>query len=84
MSSWMAPRAGFMLGMSGRSAQDARTSTEFATLASWDGTIVYEANPSGQKPHRSARPRLTRRAVFENPSHDRQADRLRAQGDTPM
>jgi hypothetical protein len=68
---WMSPRSGVMLGMS-RTVRGGRTiATEFVTLRVVDGRVVYEANPSGQKP--TAFPATSvapDRAVFENPSHD--------------
>jgi hypothetical protein len=68
---WMAPRAGVMLGMSRTVRRGRATATEFVTLRVVDGRVVYEANPSGQKP--TSFPATTvssDRAVFENPSHD--------------
>jgi hypothetical protein len=68
---WMTPRAGVMLGMSRTVRAGRTTATEFVTLRVVDGRVVYEANPSGQKP--TPFPATTvssRRAVFENPSHD--------------
>ena len=68
---WMAPRAGVMLGMSRTVRAGRTTSIEFVTLRVVDGTIVYEANPSGQKPTTfRATTASPDRAVFENPSHD--------------
>jgi hypothetical protein len=68
---WMAPRAGVMLGMSRTVRAGRTTATEFVTLRIVDGTIVYEANPSGQKPTPfRATTASPDRAVFENPSHD--------------
>jgi hypothetical protein len=68
---WMAPRAGAMLAMS-RSVRAGRiTSTEFVTLRAVDGRVVYEANPSGQKPTAFPATAVSPdRAVFENPAHD--------------
>ena len=68
---WMTPRAGVMLGMSRTVRAGRTTATEFVALRVVDGRVVYEANPSGQKP--TAFPATTvspDRAVFENPSHD--------------
>ena len=68
---WMSPRAGVMLGMSRTVRAGRTTATEFVALRVVDGRVVYEANPSGQKP--TAFPATTvspDRAVFENPSHD--------------
>ena len=68
---WMAPRAGLMLGMSRTVRAGRTTSTEFVTLRVVDGRVVYEANPSGQKPTPFAATTVSAdRAVFENPSHD--------------
>jgi hypothetical protein len=68
---WMAPRAGVMLGMSRTVRAGRTTSTEFVTLRVVDGTIVYEASPSGQKPTSFRATTASHdRAVFENPSHD--------------
>jgi hypothetical protein len=68
---WMTPRAGLMLGMSRTVRAGRATATEFVTLRVVDGRVVYEANPSGQKP--TSFPATTvsgDRAVFENPAHD--------------
>ena len=68
---WMAPRAGVMLGMSRTVRAGRTTATEFVTLRVVDDRIVYEANPSAQKP--TPFPATTvspARAVFENPAHD--------------
>jgi hypothetical protein len=68
---WMAPRGNVMLGMSRTTRGGRTTAIEFVTLRLVDGRIVYEANPSGQKP--TSFPATTAspdRAVFENPSHD--------------
>jgi hypothetical protein len=68
---WMMPRAGVMLGMSRTVRAGRTTATEFVTLHVVDGRIVYEANPSGQKPTPFAATSASPdRAVFENPSHD--------------
>ncbi len=68
---WMAPRGGVMLGMS-RTVRGGRTTAiEFATLRTVEGRVVYEANPSGQKPTAFAATSVSAdRAVFENPTHD--------------
>jgi hypothetical protein len=68
---WMAPRGGTMLGMS-RTVRDGRTvEFEFLQIRSEEGTLVYEARPSGQPaasfPLKSA---ADGALTFENPSHD--------------
>ena len=68
---WMAPRGGTMLGMS-RTVRDGRTvEFEFLQIRSGEGTLVYEARPSGQPmaifPLESAADGMV---TFENPSHD--------------
>jgi hypothetical protein len=68
---WMAPRGGTMLGMS-RTVRDGRTvEFEFLQIRSGEGTLVYEARPSGQPmaifPLESA---ADGTVTFENPSHD--------------
>ena len=68
---WMAARGGVMLGMSRTVRGGRTTATEFVTLRTVAGRVVYEANPSGQKP--TAFPATivsATRAVFENPAHD--------------
>ena len=68
---WMLPRAGVMLGMSRTDRAGRVTATEFVTLRVVDGRLVYEANPSGQKPTSFPATVVSpNRAVFENPSHD--------------
>jgi len=68
---WMAPRAGVMLAMSRTVRGGRTTSTEFVTLRAVDGRLVYEANPSGQKPTPFPATAVSAdRAVFENPAHD--------------
>lgn len=68
---WMAPRGGTMLGMS-RTVRDGRTvEFEFVQIRAGEGTLVYEARPSGQPmatfPLRSATDDMV---TFENPAHD--------------
>jgi Domain of unknown function (DUF6265) len=68
---WMAPRGGVMLGMSRSVSGGRTTATEFTTLRIVEGRVVYEANPSGQKPTAFPATSLSPdRAVFENPAHD--------------
>jgi hypothetical protein len=68
---WMAPRGGTMLGMS-RTVRDGRTvEFEFLQIRSGEGTLVYEARPSGQPTAKFALKSAAYGTVtFENPSHD--------------
>ena len=68
---WMAPRGGTMLGMS-RTVRDGRTvEFEFIQIRPGEGTLVYEARPSGQPMATFALKTATDDMVtFENPSHD--------------
>jgi hypothetical protein len=68
---WMTPRGGTMLGM-GRTVRGGTLAEyELVLIKEQEGTLVYEAHPSGQ-------PTATFRAatvsdgsvVFENPQHD--------------
>jgi hypothetical protein len=68
---WMAPRGGVMLGMSRTVGGGRTTAIEFVTLRSVEGRVVYEANPSGQKPTTFPATAVSAtRVVFENPAHD--------------
>jgi hypothetical protein len=68
---WMAPGGGVMLGMS-RTVRGGRAgATEFVTLRVVNGRLVYEPNPSGQKPAVFTATSVgANRVVFENPQHD--------------
>lgn len=68
---WMSPRGGTMLGMS-RTVRDGRTvEFEFMQIRPGDGTLVYEARPSGQPTAIFTLKGAADGAVtFENPSHD--------------
>jgi hypothetical protein len=68
---WMAPRGGTMLGMS-RTVRDGRTvEFEYLQIRHQDGTLVYDARPSGQPMATFALVSLADdAATFENPSHD--------------
>ena len=68
---WMSPRGGTMLGMS-RTVRDGRTvEFEFVQIRPSEGTLVYDARPSGQPAARFALKSMTDdTVVFENPSHD--------------
>jgi hypothetical protein len=68
---WMAPRGGIMLGMARSVRGDRVLSTESTAIRVRDGTLVYEANPSGQTPTTfTATATTAARVVFENPAHD--------------
>ena len=68
---WMAPRGGTMLGMS-RTVRDGRTvEFEFIQIRAGEGTLVYEARPSGQPMATFALKSMADDSVtFENPAHD--------------
>lgn len=68
---WMSPRGGTMLGMS-RTVRDGRTvEFEFMQIRTGDGTLVYEARPSGQPAAIFTLKGAAEDTVtFENPSHD--------------
>lgn len=68
---WMSPRGGTMLGMS-RTVRDGRTvEFEFMQIRTGDGTLVYEARPSGQPMAIFTLKSAAEGTVtFENPSHD--------------
>ncbi len=68
---WTSPRGGSMLGTS-RTITDGRlTEFEFVLLKEANGTLVYEAHPSGQAGASFAAADVADgRVVFENTTHD--------------
>jgi len=68
---WMAPRAGVMLS-AGRTVRGTTlVEYEWVLLREKDGTLEYEAHPSGQPSAVfTARSATENEVVFENPAHD--------------
>jgi len=68
---WMAPRAGVMLN-AGRTVRGTTlVEYEWVLLREKDGTLEYEAHPSGQASAVfTARSATDNEVVFENPTHD--------------
>ena len=68
---WMAPRAGVMLS-TGRTARGTTlVEYEWVLLREKDGTLEYEAHPSGQSSAVfTSRSATDNEVVFENPTHD--------------
>jgi len=68
---WMAPRAGVMLS-AGRTVRGSTlVEWEWVLLREKDGTLEYEAHPSGQASAVfTARSATDNEVVFENPTHD--------------
>lgn len=68
---WTGPRAGSMLGTSRTTRNGTLLEHEFITLREVDGTLTYQAQPSGQ-PAAEFRSRTVTDSlvVFENPGHD--------------
>jgi hypothetical protein len=67
----MAARAGTMLGMSRTTSETGLVEYELTLLREWDGTLVYEAHPSGQPA--AAFPATVMAAdsiIFTDPAHD--------------
>ena len=68
---WMRPRGGTMLGMSRTVRGDSLVEFEHVRIADEQGTLVYHASPSGQRPASFRATSLADTAViFENPAHD--------------
>lgn len=68
---WMAPSGGTMLGMSRTVSNGRYREHEFLRIYAAGDTLVYAANPSGQKPTEFRSTQLTAsEVVFENPAHD--------------
>ena len=67
----MAPRAGTMLGMSRTTSENGLVEYELTLLRERDGTLVYEAHPSGQ-PVAAFPATVTANdsIVFSDPAHD--------------
>jgi len=69
--SWLAPRAGTLIGMARLTRDDRMLSFEFIRIADDQGTLVYSAQPSGRPPTHFRATALTgNEAKFENPEHD--------------
>jgi uncharacterized protein DUF6265 len=68
---WMAPRGGVMLS-TGRTVRGTTlVEYEWVLLREKDGTLEYEAHPSGQPSDVfTARSATDNEVVFENPTHD--------------
>lgn len=68
---WMAPRGGAMLGM-GRTVRGSRlVEYELVLIKEQEGTLEYEAHPSGQPTATfTAATASESGVVFENPHHD--------------
>lgn len=68
---WTAPRGGSMIGV-GRTVRDGKLiAYELVILKEKDGTVVYEAHPSGQETTEFRAREITgTTAVFENLEHD--------------
>ena len=68
---WMAPRAGVMLGMGRTVRGDKLVEYETVFLSEKDGTLAYEAHPSGQMPATFIAQTVNgTEVIFENPRHD--------------
>jgi hypothetical protein len=68
---WMAPRGGTMLGM-GRTVRGGKlVEYELVLIKEQEGTLAYEAHPSGQPTATfTAATVADNSVVFENPQHD--------------
>jgi hypothetical protein len=68
---WMTPSGGTMLGMSRTVSNGRYREHEFLRIYAAGDTVVYAANPSGQKPTEFRSTLVTAsEVVFENPAHD--------------
>ena len=68
---WTAPQAGHMLGLGRTIRGDSLRSYELTIIRVRNGTLVYEAHPSGQEPATfTASTATDSMVVFRNPEHD--------------
>ncbi|MQA92497.1 MAG: hypothetical protein GEU90_20110 [Gemmatimonas sp.] len=68
---WLAPRGGTMIGIARMVRDDETLSFEFMRIVDDEGTLVFIAQPSGQKTTAFRASEITSvAATFENPDHD--------------
>lgn len=68
---WLAPRAGTLLGVARMTREGRTLSYEFMRINDVEGTLVYTVQPSGQALARFSATETSDSAVtFENPEHD--------------